>query len=500
MLVRRIIVVGGGTAGWMTAAALANRFSESSLDIAVVESSQIKSVGVGEATVPHIRHYNETLGFDEADFMVKTQATYKLGIEFVNWGHQGNSYVHPFAAFGEDFGGVAFHQHWLRMRASGADVGAFEAYSLPIQAARQGRFARPSADTSSLLGRFNYAYQFDAGLYATFLRQYAEQRGVRRVDGTIVDSTLDSETGFVRSLTLATGEQLDGDMFVDCSGFRGLLIEQKLKTGYEAWTHWLPCDRAVALPCANDGPIAPYTRATAQSSGWIWNIPLQHRTGNGHVYSSNFLSDDTALATLLGAIAAPPMAEPNQLRFVTGKRRKQWVGNVVAIGLASGFLEPLESTSIHLIQQAIGYLLDYFPSGDWDPLDAAEFNRIMALEYERVRDFIILHYLANTRDDSEFWKYCRAITPPDSLAEKLELFRARGVVTHYRHGTFLEPSWLAVYLGQSVFPTHSDPLSERFSVAELRGEMAQLQARIRDLTAAMPSHEAAIARHVEAAA
>ncbi len=484
MLVKRVLVVGGGTAGWMTAAALAHKFAGTPIAIDLVESAEIGTVGVGEATVPHIRHYNATLGLDEADFLARTKGTFKLGIEFVDWGRTGDSYIHPFGAFGAEIDGVPFHHQWLRT--DGA-AGAFEDYSLPIQAARRGRFQHPSADPASLLGSFNYAYQFDAGLYARYLRDYAEARGVTRREGKVVDVALDGESGRVRSVTLEGGAVLEADLFVDCSGFRGLLIEQALHTGYEEWTHWLPCDRAIAIPCPNVGPIPPLTRSTAQKSGWIWRIPLQHRAGNGHVYASGFVSDDEALETLLGQLAAPPLADPNKLRFVTGKRKRQWVGNVVAIGLSSGFLEPLESTSIHLIQLAIGRLLDLFPTHDWDPLDAREFNRLMALEYERVRDFLILHYHATERTDSDFWNHCRTMRLPDSLEHKLALFRERGVVVNYRDGMFLEPSWLAVYLGQRVLPARPDPRAEG-GEAVLR-RMAAMRERYAQEAEAMPAHE-----------
>ncbi len=486
MLVKRVLVVGGGTAGWMTAAALAHKLSGTGTAIELIESAEIGTVGVGEATVPHIRHFNATLGLDEADFLTRTRGTFKLGVEFVNWGRIGDSYIHPFGEFGSDLDGVPFHHQWL---AAGEGAGAFDAYSLPIQAARRGRFAHPSDDPASLRNTYNYAYQFDASLYARYLREYAEARGAVRREGKVVDVALNGETGFVESVTLESGERVSADLFVDCSGFRGLLIEQALGTGYQEWTHWLPCDRAIAIPCPNVGPIAPLTRSTAQASGWLWHIPLQHRAGNGHVYSSGFISDDDALETLTGALAAAPLAEPNKLRFVTGKRNRQWVGNVVAIGLSSGFLEPLESTSIHLIQLAIGRLLDLFPAQQWDPLDAAEFNRLMALEYERVRDFLILHYHATERDDSDFWHYCRNMTLPDSLAEKLALFRERGVVQHYRDGMFLEPSWLAVYLGQHVVPAYPDPRAG----GDVAARMAAMRARYTAEAEAMPMHEAALA-------
>ncbi|MEP9359736.1 tryptophan halogenase family protein [Sphingomonas sp. KR3-1] len=480
MLIGRILVVGGGTAGWMAAAALAHKFAGTALAITLVESAEIGTVGVGEATIPHIRHFNATLGIDEAEFLAATMGTYKLGIEFVDWGRIGDSYIHPFAEFGDAIDGVPFHQQWLAQMGT---AGAFEDYSLPIQAARQGRFRHPEG------GPYNYAYQFDAGLYAKYLRSYAETRGVTRREGKVVDVALDGESGFLRAVTLESGETIEADLFVDCSGFRGLIIEQALGTGYEEWSHWLPCDRAIAIPCTNSGPIAPLTRATAKQAGWCWRIPLQHRTGNGHVYASGCLGDDEALEILLAELPAAPIAAPNRLRFVTGKRKRQWVGNTVAIGLSSGFLEPLESTSIHLIQVAIGRLLDLFPTGAWDPLDAEEFNRSMALEYTRVRDFLILHYHCQQRDDSEFWRHCRAMTLPDSLAYKLELFRERGVVVQYREGTFQEPSWLAVYLGQHVIPRHVDPRAGGEGVA---AAMAAMRAGIAAAADAMPMHEAAL--------
>ncbi len=486
--IERILVVGGGSAGWMTAAALANRLAGLPIAIELVESAEIGTVGVGEATLPHIRFFNAALGIDEAEFMRRTKATFKLGIEFRNWGRIGDSYIHPFGAFGTDLGGVPFHQHWLRMRAAG-EIPPLENYSLPIQAARHNRFAHPADDPASLYSTFSYAYQFDASLYGRFLRDYAEQRGVTRTEGRIVDVELRPEDGFVSSLTLADGRRLEADLFVDCSGFRGVLIEQALKAGYEEWTHWLPCDRAIAMPCVGTGPLTPYTRATARESGWIWRIPLQHRVGNGHVYSSAFVADDEAESALLAQLEGEPLAEPNRLRFTTGKRRLQWARNCVAIGLAAGFLEPLESTSIHLIQLAIGHLIDLLPDRGWDPLDAEEFNRVMALEYERVRDFLILHYCATERDDTPFWNQCRTMALPDSLHYKMELFRERGYVVNYREGMFLEPSWIAVYLGQNVLPRGFDPLSEALPAPRLHADMSRIGEACRAAAERMPTHE-----------
>lgn len=485
--ITKIVIVGGGTSGWMTAAALSHMLSGQTYEIHLIESAEIGTVGVGEATVPHIRFFNQKLGFDEADFMAKTKATFKLGIEFCNWGRKGDSYIHPFGAFGESIGGVEFHQHWARMHRAGA-THPVENYSLPIMAARAGRFAYPAEDPESLLSTYSYAFQFDAGLYAKYLRAYAEERGVMRHEGKIVDVALEGENGFVKSVQLENGTVISGELFVDCSGFRGLLIEGALQSGYDNWQHWLPCDRAVAVPCATNGPLSPYTRATARDAGWIWRIPLQHRVGNGHVYCSSYISDEDAAEALVSQLESEPLAKLNQLRFVTGKRRKQWNRNVVAIGLSAGFLEPLESTSIHLIQLAIGRLLDLFPDKSWDPMLAAEYNRLMDLEYERVRDFLILHYHATERDDTPFWNYVRNMPIPDSLSHKMATFRERGVVVNYRDGMFLDASWIAVYLGQRIIPLNGDPLGMNIPEADLRTELDRIREGCRIAVNEIPSH------------
>ena len=484
----RILIVGGGTAGWMTAAALSRVLPPQVARIRLVESEAIGTVGVGEATVPHIRFFNARMGFDEAEFMARTRATFKLGIEFRNWGRIGDAYIHPFGAFGEDLGGVPFHQHWVRARKAGR-AGGIEHWSLPVLAARAGKFAHPDEDPASPLSTYSYAYQFDATLYAGYLRAFAEARDVVRSEGRIVDVARDGESGFVRSVTLESGECIEADLFVDCSGFRGLLIEQVLQAGYDDWSHWLPCDRAWAVPCGTAGPLTPYTRATAHEAGWFWRIPLQHRVGNGHVYSSGFTTDEAARDALLAQLESEPSMEPKQLRFVAGKRRRQWSKNVVAIGLASGFLEPLESTSIHLIQLAIGYLIDHLPNRGFDPMDETEFNRIMALEYERVRDFLILHYHATERDDSDFWNYCRTMSVPDSLAYRMALFRERGVVAQYREGMFLDASWLAVFFGQHVMPGRYDPASDRLDDEGLARELARIGRGYAEAVERLPAHE-----------
>jgi tryptophan 7-halogenase len=484
--IKQVVIVGGGTAGWMTAAALSNRLAGLGIAIHLVESADIGTVGVGEATVPHIRFFNATLGINEPDFMRRTQATFKLGIEFCNWARKDDSYIHPFGVFGEEIGNVAFHHHWTRLHHAGG-TDPVEAYSIPVAAARMDRFAYPDPNPDALLSTFSYAYQFDAGLYAAYLRDYAEQRGVVRTEGKVVDVAQDSQNGFVTTVALDNGAVIAADLFVDCSGFRGLLIEQTLRTGYEDWSHWLPCDRAVAVPCTTKGPLSPYTRATALDAGWVWRIPLQHRVGNGHVYCSAHISDDEAANAVVGQLESPPLLDPRFLRFTTGKRRKQWSKNVVAIGLAAGFLEPLESTSIHLIQLGIGRLLDFFPDRSWDPMSETEYNRLMDLEYERVRDFLILHYHATERTDTPFWNYVRTMQIPDSLRHKMLAFRERGVVVNYRDGMFLDASWIAVYLGQRIVPQNPDPRSSKISDATLFTRMAQMKDDIAQAAATLPT-------------
>ncbi len=499
----RIVIVGGGTAGWMTAAAFASVYGAGQRQIRLIESSEIGIVGVGEATLPHIRFFNRRIGIDERELMARTQATFKLGIEFVDWARKGDSYIHPFGAYGSRMAGVPFHHYWLREHAAGT-AAPIEEYSLPIIASRMNRFALPSEDPSAVMSTFGYAFQFDASLYAGYLRGFAEQRGVQRTDGKIVDVKLRGEDGWVESVQLADGSVVEGDLFIDCSGFRGLLIESALKTGYDEWTRWLPCDRAMAVPCENTGPLTPYTRATAREAGWQWRIPLQHRMGNGYVYSSNFISDDEAASKLLSRLEGKALATPRPLRFTTGRRRKTWNRNVVAIGLSGGFLEPLESTSIYLIQVAITTLIDYLTDravatgGKFDPRTVDAFNRWIEMEYDRVRDFLILHYHATERDDAPIWNYCRNMTVPDSLKHKMELFRERAHIITYKDGLFLEPSWLAVYLGQRVMPRGHDLRADAPDRAKLGAELTRVRELVQQAAVRMPSHEDFIAQYCPA--
>ncbi len=487
LAIESICILGGGTAGWMTAAALAHKLQGLPIAVTLVESDEIGTVGVGEATLPHIRSFNTALNIDEVAFMKATEATFKLGIEFCNWGRIGDRYIHPFGDYGEKIDGIPFYQYWLRLQQLGL-AQRLDNYAYPIAIAEANRFRHPSTDPNQIESTFGYAYQFDATRYAAFLRQFAESRGVVRRQGKVVDTRLNAENGHVASLTLDSGEIVAADLYVDCSGFRGLLIEQALKTGYDDWSRWLPCNRAIAVPCESRGDLTPFTRATALEAGWQWRIPLQHRTGNGHVYCSSFISDEDAARRLLGNLDAPTLADPRQLYFTTGRRRRFWNRNVVAIGLAAGFLEPLESTSIHLIQEGITELLQIFPDKRFLESDSDEYNRRMGLNFERVRDFLLLHYVATQRDDTEMWRYFRNMTLPDTLDEKIQAWLTRGHLIRYEFGVFLPPSWIAVMLGQNLLPRHHDPRVSRMPESSLVHNAESLRQKVEAATAATPGH------------
>jgi len=479
----------------MTAAALARRLGRAAR-IALVESEAIGTVGVGEATIPPIVQFNRFLGLDEDDFVRATQATYKLGIEFRDWLRPGHRYIHPFGLFGADMNEISFNHFWLRWMQAGGDPDPTR-FNAEAQAAYEGRFARTAGGQPGKGPKVHYAFQFDAGLYAACLRRFAEALGVERVEGRVVEVAQHAGTGFIEAVALEGGRRVEGELFVDCSGFRGLLIEETLHAGYEEWTRWLPCDRTVALPTERAGDPEPYTQTIARPAGWQWRIPLQHRTGNGHVYASAHISDDEAAATLLANLDSAPAGDPRVLRFVTGRRRTSWVKNCVAIGLSSGFLEPLESTSIHLIQAAIYKLLAFFPDRGFDPALAARFNTEMATLVEGVRDFIVAHYKLTEREDSELWRYCRHMAAPDSLTEKIALFRTRGEVLSRDEDLFKEPNWFAILYGQGVVPTGHHPLADAMSDAELEANLSQIRAIVRQRVDSLPPHQAfldAIAR------
>jgi tryptophan halogenase len=483
----KVVVLGGGTAGWMTAAALA-KLLPGLVEVELVESEDIGIVGVGEATLPHIRGYVESLGIDEASFMKATHATFKLGIDFRDFGRIGESYVHPFGSFGEEVAGVAFHHYWLELQRHGL-ADQFGAYSLGVQAALERKF-RPPAEDASLASTYGYAYQFDATLFGPFMREFGLGIGITRTEGLVTEVRRDPEAGDVTELVLKDGRTIAGDLFVDCSGFRSLMLGGALEEPWEDWSHWLPVNRAAALPCEHvEQEIDPYTRVIGMPAGWRWRIPLQHRIGNGYVFASDFIAEDEACAAILGAVEGQALADPRVLRFRTGRRRNSWVNNVIGVGLASGFLEPLESTSIYLAQIAITYLIELFPlNGKIDPRDRTEFNRLVDMEYDRIRDFLILHYHATVRDDSPFWDHVRTMQVPDTLAGKMELWRETGRVEKYSDGLFFDASWLAVYIGQGVLPRHHDARVSQPDPLQVSRAMGALKDAVAAEVAAMPGH------------
>jgi tryptophan halogenase len=495
--IQSIVIVGGGTAGWMTAAMLA-KFVPRDCKIRLIESEEIGTVGVGEATIPTIRQFNASLGIDENEFMRRTQGTFKLGIEFRNWGRRGDSYIHGFGRIGRDHGVVGFHQYWLKaiLRGEAHDL---EAYSINTLAPRRNKFTRPRPEmTNSPMAQLDYAFHFDAGLYAKFLRGMAEARGVARTDARITEIRRRPHDGFIDAVRLDGGEWVSGELFIDCSGFRGLLIEQTLASGYEDWTHWLPCDRAIAVPCSSVAPLLPYTRSTAHGAGWQWRIPLQHRIGNGHVFSSRHMSEDEATNILMNNLDGEALAPPRLLKFAAGKRRKTWIKNCVAIGLASGFLEPLESTSIHMIQAQIARLLSLFPDKRFSPVNSDEFNRLTDCDVDRIRDFVILHYKQTERDDTPFWAYCREMPIPDTLQAKLEAYRSSGRVVREGTELFSHTSWLQVMHGQGVRASGYHPLVDVLSETELAEFLGNTRSVIAKCVETMPDHAAFIAAHCAA--
>ncbi len=489
--VSRVMIVGGGTAGWMAAAGLSKMMGKQ-LQIQLVESEEIGTVGVGEATIPLLTSFHQLLGIKEQDFMRASQATFKLGIQFENWGALGDRYLHPFGIIGQDCWACSFHHFWLKslMEGKESDLGD---YSLHQHAADQNKFILNPK------GGLDYAYHMDAGLYARFLRQFSEANGVERVEGKVVAVATDEVSGDIASITLASGQMLSADLYIDCSGFRGLLIEQALHTGYEDWSHWLPCDRAVALQTSTVAPPVPYTRSIAHTAGWQWQIPLQHRVGNGHVYCSRYCSDDEARETLLGNVSGEVLTEPRIIPFKTGRRLKQWNKNVVTLGLASGFLEPLESTSLHLVQSGVIRLMQLFPVNGIVQSEVDEFNAQARFELEYIRDFIILHYHVTQRTDSPFWNLCRTMEVPESLARRIELFRSNGRIFREGHELFFDGSWTRVMTGQGLMPEGYHPICDMMSEAELADFLSSIAAGHKNAISQIGSHEEFLQQYCPAA-
>ena len=490
--IRRVVIAGGGTAGWMMAAALSKTLGKV-LDICLIESDEIGTVGVGEATIPPIIIFHRLLGINEQKFMAAMQATFKLGIAFENWRKLGETYIHSFGTSGTDHWSAGFQHFWIRARERGlaSDYGD---YCLELKAALAGKFAHLPKDS------MNYAFHLDAGLYAKFLRQFSEPFGVRRIEGKIADVHMNVETGAIESLRLASGLEVPGDLFIDCSGFRGLLIEQALHAGFEDWTHWLPCDSAIAVQTRSTGDPLPYTRSIAREAGWQWRIPLQHRVGNGLVYCSRYLSDEEARKTLLANIEGELLTEPRVLKFRGGRRRQHWVKNCVAIGLSSGFIEPLESTSIHLIQRGIIRLVQMFPLTGIAQSDIDEFNRQTQIEFEHIRDFIVLHYHLTERQDTPFWRYCHGMEIPATLAHRIRLFGETGRVFREPNELFAENSWIQVMLGQGIVPAQHHPVVNVMSDEELKQFLQGIKSAVDRTVAQLPMHQVYLDQYCKATA
>jgi tryptophan halogenase len=488
--IRNIVIVGGGTAGWMTAAPLAQRLG-TACQIVLIESPEIGTVGVGEATLPSIRYYNQGLGLDPADFVAKTQATFKLGTEFKDWGHLGNRFFHAFGNFGPAIDNRPAYMYWLRLARDNKDMPSYEEWSTADAMSRAHRFVPPYGDQPSVTNAYSYGFQFDASLYAAYLRDYAVARGVQRIEGTVAEVEQHPETGFITAVKLRDGRRFEGDLFVDCTGFRALLLEGVYKAGYEDWSAMLPCNSAQAMPCAHaGGPLTPYTRSTARSAGWTWRIPLQHRIGNGHVYCDGFTTDAEATRVLQGALEGEALDAPRQLRFTPGVRRKAWIKNCVGVGLSTGFIEPLESTSINMIELTIGWFIQFFPDRDCMPELADEFNRLLSQRFEYVRDFIVLHYKLTNRDDSEFWRYCANMPIPDMLQHQIDVFRASSRVPIIDPQGFLEDSWVSILMGHRIFPEKNDPFIDLMDAGHLAEHFRKIRASIRQAVDAMPDHAA----------
>ena len=488
----KVVIVGGGTAGWMTAAALSNTLPH--LDIRLVESEQIGTVGVGEATIPEFAVFNDILGIDEDEMLRETGGTFKLGIEFVNWGKVGDCYFHPFGGYGQTLDALQFYHFWQRHYLAGGQSDISE-YSICTQAAKASKFMRPIDKPNSPLSQIDYAFHFDAGLYAKYLRKYAEKRGVTRTEGMLDKVRLDPQSGLITDLALQSGETIGGDMFIDCTGSKALLIEGALNTGFEDWSHFLSCDSAVTVQTKNVSDPCPYTRSTAHEAGWQWRIPLQHRVGNGHVYASQYMEDETARQILLDNIEGELLNEPRVLRFKTGKRNKFWNKNCVAIGLSCGFMEPLESTSIHLIQSSISKLISLFPASRPTEVEVAKYNQMLSDEFDYIRDFLILHYHVTEREDSAFWQYCQSMTIPERLEQKISLYKSCGRLFRENFELFDEGSWLAVMHGQGLRARSSHPVAGKRPIEVVNKQLSMFRDVIQRSVQHMPSHRAFVAKH-----
>lgn len=483
----RVVIVGGGTAGWMTAAALSNTFTANNVHITLIESEQIGTIGVGEATIPQFIGFNKILGINENEFIKHTQGTYKLGIEFIDWQKIGKAYMHPFGDYGAQLDALPFYHIWQKYHLDGGKLDLND-FSICTLAAKSHKFLPPSNNKNSPLGQLNYAYHIDASKYAMLLRHYSEQREVTRIEGK-VEHIQQHQTDYIESVTLEDGRRISGDLFIDCSGLRGLLINQTMKVPFNDWQHLLPCDSALTVQTESQSAPIPYTQATAKSAGWQWRIPLQHRVGNGYVYSSKFQTDEQARIILLSGIEGRQLTDVKQIHFQTGMREKFWVKNCIAIGLSSGFLEPLESTSIHLIQSSIARLISLFPTHELNDADINKYNQLLTDEFLSVRDFLVLHYHATERTDSAFWQYCKTMEIPPTLKHKLQLYQNAGRIFRDNNELFTEGSWLAVMHGQGIKAKNAHPVANKWPTAVIEKQLNKIHAVTNKTVEQMPSHE-----------
>lgn len=485
--IQKFVIVGGGTSGWLAASMLCQHLKRELCEIELIESDEIGTIGVGESTVPPFVGLIQRLGIDENEFIRAVDGTYKLGIKFVGWHQRSDSYFHPFGVIGKPIGNHDFYQCWLKARSQG-DTSNLQDFSPCNVMAEQGRFFHPAKARNTPIGGANYALHVDALLVAQYLRKYSEERGLKRTEGKVVEVTR-REDGFVSSVTLEDGRQIAGDFFIDCTGFKALLIGKTLGVDSVDWSHYLPCDRAVVCKTGNKGALSPYTRATAQPAGWSWRIPLQHRVGNGYVYASRFCTDATARATLLKTLDAPVLDEPRLIPYQTGHRHEFWKHNVLSVGLSSGFIEPLEATSIHLIARGIDFFLRYFPDKDCEQALVREYNRRMIADFEEVRDFIVLHYAATARDDTPFWQWCKQIPQPDSLRERIELFKAHGAMREGVDELFRASSWQSVFEGMGIRPASPSPRVDNLDYATIEQTLRNAKAAIAGMVEHLPTHE-----------
>ncbi len=483
--VRKVVI------GWIAAAALAKVLGKV-IDLELVESEDIGTIGVGEATIPQLKILNRVLELDENDFVASTNGTFKLGIQFNDWGDIGESYLHAFGTTGLHLQGVEFHHYFLRHKQAGGS-GRLWDYSLHEKAAYQHKFARMDRVGKTAMTGLAYAFHFDAGLYAKLLRKHAEGNGVQRTEGKVTKVNTDPEDGNITSITLENGATVSGDLFIDCTGFRSLLLGQTMGVGFEDWSHWLPVNRAIAVGCERTEPLLPYTKASARAAGWQWRIPLQHRTGNGHVFCDDYMSVDEATAILLDSLDGAALGDPKVLKFTTGRRKALWAGNCIAMGLASGFMEPLESTSIHMIQADVNRLISLFPRAGINAADVDEYNRQAAYETERIRDFLILHYKLTRRGDTPFWKYVRDMEVPETLTEKIALFQSHGRVFRDREDLFKENSWTQVMMGQGPEPGSYNLMADRITDAQLAEFLQNIGSIVKQATDRLPDHAVFIA-------